>query len=57
MMVSAEEKVNIDDVLNNLMKPQPISVMAPSECYQDGKTFRKTRFDCIECDFFDSCKL
>ncbi|NVM54336.1 MAG: hypothetical protein HWN66_11595 [Candidatus Helarchaeota archaeon] len=56
-MVSAEEKVNIDDVLNNLMKPQPISVMAPSECYQDGKTFRKTRFDCIECDFFDSCKL
>ena len=55
-MVSAEENTQFDDILNDLMKPQPIPVKAPPTCYQDGSTFRKTRFDCIECDFFDSCK-
>ncbi|MHA1263789.1 MAG: hypothetical protein ACTSRS_00995 [Candidatus Helarchaeota archaeon] len=56
-MVSAKENSNIDEILNELMKPQPIPVQAPPECYQDGKTFRKSRFDCLDCDFFDSCKV
>jgi len=56
-LVSAEENTNIDNILNDLMKPQPISVTAPPECYQDGRTFRKSHFDCIECDFFDLCKI
>jgi hypothetical protein len=56
-MVSAKENINTNDILDNLMRPQPILVMAPHECYQDGKTFRKTRFKCIECDFFDSCEI
>ncbi|NVM30127.1 MAG: hypothetical protein HWN65_14885 [Candidatus Helarchaeota archaeon] len=54
-MVSAKENTNVDEILNNLMRPQPILVTAPPECYQDGKTFRKSRFDCIACDCFDSC--
>jgi len=56
-VVSAKENSNIDEILNELMKPQPIPVQAPPECYQDGKTFRKSRFDCLDCDFFDSCKV
>ncbi|HUX99349.1 MAG TPA: hypothetical protein VMV49_07325 [Candidatus Deferrimicrobium sp.] len=54
-MVSAKENEAIDDLLNDLMKPQPISVKAPPACYQDGKTYRKDKLDCILCDFFDSC--
>ncbi|NVM52791.1 MAG: hypothetical protein HWN66_03740 [Candidatus Helarchaeota archaeon] len=54
-MVSAKENSNIDDILDSLTKPQPISVEAPPVCYQDGKTFRKELMNCILCDFFDSC--
>ena len=56
-MVSAKDNQDIDNLLNDLMKPQPINVKAPPECYQDGKTYRKTRFDCLDCDFFESCKV
>jgi hypothetical protein len=55
-MVSAKENSNIDDIINNLARPQPISVKAPPACYQDGKAFNKTKMDCILCDFFDTCK-
>ncbi|MHA1232001.1 MAG: hypothetical protein ACTSPQ_15285 [Candidatus Helarchaeota archaeon] len=51
-MVSAHEKQNID----NVMRPQPISVRSVPECYQDKKTFRSSRFECIVCDFFENCK-
>ncbi|MFX1299037.1 MAG: hypothetical protein ACFFD2_29785 [Promethearchaeota archaeon] len=56
-MVSAKENSGIDDILNSLSRPNPISVKAPPDCYQDGKTYRKSRFDCLECDFFDSCNV
>ncbi|MFX1296337.1 MAG: hypothetical protein ACFFD2_15980 [Promethearchaeota archaeon] len=55
-MVSTEEDTSINEILDGLIKPQPISVKAPPSCYQDGKTYRKSRFSCIDCDFFDSCK-
>ena len=51
-MVSAHENPRIDDV----ERPQPIHVSAVPTCYQDLKTFRATRFDCIGCDFFEDCK-
>lgn len=56
-VVSVKENINIEDILKDLMKPQPIDVVAPPACYQDGRTFRKTSFSCIECDFFDSCPI
>ena len=56
-LVSAKENTNIDDILNDLSRPAPIAVKAPPECYQDGKTFRKSSFDCLDCNFFDSCKV
>ena len=52
IMVSAHEKQNID----NVMRPQPISVRSVPECYQDIKTFRYSRFECSICDFFENCK-
>ncbi|NVM54956.1 MAG: hypothetical protein HWN66_14725 [Candidatus Helarchaeota archaeon] len=51
-MVSARENPHIDDV----KRLQPIYVRAVPPCFQDSKTFKISRFDCILCDFFDECK-
>ena len=51
-MVSANEKQDLD----NLKVPEPISVKAVPPCFQDKKTFRVNKFDCILCNFFDECK-
>ena len=51
-MVSAREEQNIDKV----NRPQPINVRSVPNCFQDLKTFRGSRFDCIVCDFFEDCK-
>jgi hypothetical protein len=51
-MVSAHEDQDIDKV----NKPQPIDVSSVPKCFQDGKTFKKAKFDCIVCDFFDECQ-
>ncbi|MHA1298129.1 MAG: hypothetical protein ACTSO9_01645 [Candidatus Helarchaeota archaeon] len=51
-MVSAKENPNINDV----NRPQPISIKAPPNCYQDGSTFRQTKVDCILCDHFIDCR-
>ena len=50
-MVSAREKQDLDEV----NRPQPIDVRGVPKCFQDGKTFKKSRFECIMCDFFDEC--
>lgn len=51
-MVSAKENQDLD----NVQKPEPIDVKSVPACFQDGKTFRTSRFECIMCDFFDECK-
>ena len=51
-MVSAREDPHIDDVA----RPQPIHVKAVPSCFQDSKTFKPSKFDCIICDFFEDCK-
>lgn len=51
-MVSAHENPRIDDV----ERPQPIPVRAVPSCFQDSKSFRASKFDCIICDFFEKCK-
>ncbi len=51
-MVSAHENPRIDDV----ERPQPIPVRAVPTCYQDLKTFRVSKFECIMCDFFEECR-
>lgn len=51
-MVSAHENPRIYDV----ERPQPIHVSAVPTCFQDSKTFRASKFDCIICDFFEECK-
>lgn len=52
-MVSAREKPNIHDV----ERPQPIPITAVPSCFQDLKTFKPSKFDCIICDFFEECRL
>ncbi|MHA1268391.1 MAG: hypothetical protein ACTSPY_01270 [Candidatus Helarchaeota archaeon] len=51
-MVSSREKQDLDSVI----RPQPIQVKAVPKCYQDLKTFRSSRFECVMCDFFEHCK-
>ena len=51
-MVSAYEDPRIDDV----ERPQPIHVKAVPTCYQDLRTYRASRFECILCDFFEECQ-
>jgi len=51
-MVSAREEQNIE----NVKRPEPINVQAVPKCFQDGKTFKVSRFECIMCDYFEECK-
>ena len=51
-MVSARENPKLD----NLARPQPIQITAVPTCFQDSKTFKISKFDCIICDFFEECK-
>ncbi|MHA1269176.1 MAG: hypothetical protein ACTSPY_05255 [Candidatus Helarchaeota archaeon] len=46
----------IEQNLDNLKRPQPINVNSVPSCFQDGKTFKTSRFECVMCDFFDDCK-
>ncbi|MHA1309284.1 MAG: hypothetical protein ACTSWR_06620 [Candidatus Helarchaeota archaeon] len=51
-MVSDRIEQNID----NLKRPEPITVKSVPACFQDGKTFKTSRFECVMCDFFEECK-
>ncbi len=50
-MVSTDEEIHIDD----LERLQPIPVKAVPPCFQNRNSFKPSRFDCIICDFFESC--
>ena len=46
----------IDQNLDNVKRPQPIDVKSVPACFQDGHTFKTSKFECIMCDFFEDCK-
>ncbi|MHA1231248.1 MAG: hypothetical protein ACTSRP_14405 [Candidatus Helarchaeota archaeon] len=46
----------IEQNLDNVKRPEPIGVKSIPKCFQDGKTFKVSRFECIMCDFFEDCK-